>query len=122
MWYVPPPRVLEHFVARDESPTGWDQMQNVNLQTEPGRFMATFVRTGSYNNCVIKVHGKQYFNGYENTEEELDNVPLKSLQSTSVTNVPPSSTQHFGSILKKPGVQSPVTGRFRALDAGLGAF
>ena len=93
MWYVPPPRVLEHFVARDESPTGWDQMQNVNLQTEPGRFMATFVRTGSYNNCVIKVHGKQYFNGYENTEEELDNVPLKSLQSTSVTNVPPSSTQ-----------------------------
>lgn len=43
--------------------------------------MATFVRTGSYNNCVIKVHGKQYFNGYENTEEELDNVPLKSLEN-----------------------------------------
>ena len=48
--------------------------------------MATFVRTGSYNNCVIKVHGKQYFNGYENTEEELDNVPLKPPPlSTAIT-------------------------------------
>jgi hypothetical protein len=56
VWYVPPPRVLEHFVARDESPTGWGQMHNANLQTEPGRFRATFVTTGSYKNCVITGH------------------------------------------------------------------
>jgi hypothetical protein len=62
---------------------------------EPGRFMATFIRPGSYSGCAIHVHGGQYFNGYENTEEELmhTNVPLKSLQLTSVTNVPPNSLQ-----------------------------
>jgi hypothetical protein len=79
VWYLPPRHVLNNFVARGVSPTGWDQMQNENLQMEPGRFMATVIRLGSYSDCTIRVHGGQYYNRYENEKEVLTNVPLNLL-------------------------------------------
>jgi hypothetical protein len=61
VWYLPPRHVLKNnFVARGVSPTDWDQMQNENLQMEPGRFRATVIRPGSHSDCTICVHGGQY--------------------------------------------------------------
>jgi hypothetical protein len=60
---------------------------------EPGRFMATVIRLGHLNDCTIRVRSGQSYNSYENKEEVLTNVPLKSLQLTSVTNVPLNSLQ-----------------------------
>jgi hypothetical protein len=76
VWYLPPPRVLGHFVEREQSPTGWGQMQNTDLQMESGWFRARFIRASSNSHCSIHVYGRQQYNGYENTEEALRNVPL----------------------------------------------
>jgi hypothetical protein len=54
-------------------------MQYEKLQMEPGRFMATVIRLGSFNDCTICVRGGQSYSRYENKEEVLTNVPLNSL-------------------------------------------
>jgi hypothetical protein len=67
--------------------------------------MATFIRPGSYSGCTIRVHGGQYYNGYENEEEELTNVPLKSLQLTSVSTELQDKLSRLASM---PGVMAAV--------------
>jgi hypothetical protein len=79
VWYLPPHHVLKNFVASGVSPTGWAQMQNKNLQMEPGRFRAMVIRLGSFNDCTIRVRGGQSYNRYANEEEVLTNVPLNLL-------------------------------------------
>ena len=80
-------------------------MQSENLQMEPGRFMATVIRLGHFNDCTIRVRSGKSYNSYENKEEGLTNVPLKSLQLTSVTTELQDKLSRLASM---PGVMAAV--------------
>jgi hypothetical protein len=80
-------------------------MQSETLQMEPGRFMATVIRLGHFNDCTIRVRSGQSYNSYKNKEEGLTNVPLKSLQLTSVTTELQDKLSRLASM---PGVMAAV--------------